>query len=129
MKEIFEQLALAFDNNVDLSATFPSGLFNDIGYDNQILPVAIISGISNVTTWTTCDVIHDLRVQFTVYTTTDTECFDVLDLIFNEYNDKKLTLLNSNPIILESIGSTPPRKIDDAWRGTIDFNIKTHKSR
>lgn len=129
MKEIYEKIVLAFDADVDLSTMFPTGIYNDIGFDNPNLPICIISGISEVPTYTTCDQVNDLRVQFTVFTTTDSQCFDALEFLKAEFDSKKFSFANISPIEMNRLSGTPPRKIDDAWRGTLDYSILTQKER
>lgn len=125
MKDIYEALVLAFDADNDLSTMFPRGLFNDVGFDAEGLPVCIISGISEVSSWTTCDEINDLRVQFSVYSTTDTQCFDAIAFLKAEFDDITFALSNASLIRVTRIGGIPPRKVDNAWRGVIDYRIET----
>lgn len=129
MKEIYEKIVSAFDADVDLSAMFPTGIFNDEGFDSPGLPICIISGISEVPTYTTCDEITDLTLQFTIFTTTDSQCFDALAFLKAEFDDKKFTFSNIYPILMTRVAATPPRKIEDAWRTTVDYSIMTQKDR
>lgn len=125
MKEIYEKIITAFDEDASLAAIFPSGLLHDNGYDSQNLPVAIFAGISDVSTYSTCDELSELLIQFTVFTSTDSECFDAIDLIKDVFDDISLPLINISPISMVRVGGIPPRKIDDAWRGTLDYRILT----
>ena len=124
MKEVYEALVLAVDADSDLSTTFPNGLFNDTGFDSQGLPVLIVSGLSEVPTYMTCSTsIDEIRIQFTVFTTTDSQCFDALGYLKAEFDEKTLSMANTSCIRMGRVAATPPRKIDDAWRGTIDYLI------
>ena len=126
MKEIYEAIVVAFDADGNLSSTFPSGLFNDSGYDKEPLPVCIVAGISEVPSYTTCDEINDLRVQFTVFSTTDSQCFDAIADLKRVFDDISLTLADASPIRVTRLNVIPPRRIDpDAWRGVIDYSIQT----
>ena len=124
MKEVYEALVLAVDADADLSTMFPSGLFNDTGFDNQGLPVLIVSGLSEVPTYMTCSPsIDEIRIQFTVFTSTDSQCFDALSHLKAEFDEKTLSMANTSCIRMGRVAATPPRKIGDAWRGTIDYLI------
>ena len=125
MKDVYEAIVTAFDADSDLSTMFPNGVFNDVGYDQENLPVCVIAGLSEVPYYTTCDFIDELRVQFTVFTTTDTQAFDALGYLKAEFDDKSLTVSNTSFIRMARVAATPPRKIDDAWRVTVDYLITT----
>lgn len=125
MKEVFESIVNLFDADTDLSTMFPNGLFNDIGYDQETLPVCIFAGISDTASYSTCNEISDILIQFTVFTSTDTECFDAIKYLKAEYDDATLTLANASPIIVKRESATLPRKLSNAWRGTIDYRVMT----
>ena len=125
MKDVYEAIVTAFDADSALSTTFVNGLFNDIGYDSQNLPVCIISGLSEVPTYMTCTETSELRVQFTIFTSTDSQCFDAIAQLKAEFDEKDLNVSNVSLIRMERVSATPPRKIEDAWRGTVDYLITT----
>lgn len=126
MKEVYEAIVTAFDADPDLSSMFPNGLFHDSGYDKEPLPVCIVAGISDVASWTTCQEITDLRIQFTVFTTTDTESFDAVDNIKAVFDDINLSLTNATPIRVTRLSVIPPRRFDpDVWRTVVEYRIQT----
>jgi hypothetical protein len=125
MKDIYEAIVTAFDADGDLSTMFPNGLFNDVGYDQEELPVCVIAGLVETPSYSTCDEMSSLLIQFTVFSTTDSQCFDAIALLKAEFDDKALTLSNATPIRVTRVSVTPPRKIDNAWRGTVDYMVDT----
>lgn len=127
MKEIYEALVTDFDANASLIAMFPNGLLNDVGYDHSVLPICIVSGISEVPSYTTCTVTNDLVVQFSVFASTADQCFDAMALIKAEFDEHQLSLVDASPIRVERVSTTPPRKIEDAWRITLDYRILTQE--
>lgn len=124
-KEIYTKIVEAFDADTNLSTMFAGGLFNDIAGLGETLPVCVIYGISEVSTYTTCDEINELRIQFSIFTTTDVQCFDGLEYLKAEFDEKNLGLINTNLIRMQRVGGIPPRKIDGNWQGILEYIITT----